>query len=214
MDGDLYPVLEQATAEELALLHPYALLHQSDVPCEARALTQVILDMGYNNYQSTLCHIIHHLDGTASVNDPVPEMEATMLVMLFNQAVQNVNGADLVAMKQGLHRFGLRRADWSLQMQGEAVDGARLQQLLLKEDWTSCQLTEELVAVIFTHLLAKGDAQSDGGMLADGWAVILFGHVFCILGDILKGLFGPRYDKLIPIAVLVAMLRKRRALPR
>ncbi|MFI3244104.1 MAG: hypothetical protein R3Y56_07625 [Akkermansia sp.] len=209
MDGHLYPVLARASDEELKLIHRYAQLYRQGIACEAEALTQAILDMACPDYQSSLCHMVHHLDGTATVNDPVPEMEATLLVLLFNQALQNVHGADLVELKRGLHRYGLRNEDWSIEMKGESVNGARLQQLLLSEGLTAYLLMQEVVRVIFTHLFAHGDAQDDGGMLSNGFATILFGQVFCLFVDILKGLFGARYDKLIPIAVHVAMLRKR-----
>lgn len=211
MDKDLNFVLALATQEELRLMHSYAQLHQADVACTPAAIAQVMLDLGYNNYQSSLCHIIHHLDGTVSVNDPAPEMEATMLCLLFNQALARLSPQELVELKRGMHRFGLRAEDWKLVMMNEQVAFARLKPLLMAGDYNSYQLTEELARVIFAHLLAQGDPEGSPGMMVDGFAHILFGVAVCMVVDAFNALFGVDKGKLIPLALHVAIIRRRNA---
>ncbi len=207
MDADLYPVLHSATEEELKLLHRYVNVLRSGVACEAGALSQAIVEMACKGYESCLGDVVQHLDGGASPHAAVPVMEARVLVLLFNQALPNVVGADLVRLKRGMHRFGLRKQDWRILMAGEAVDAARLQQLLVSENPLSYLLMAEVVRIIFAHLLAEKEPQAEDSIVS----FILFGTVFGLVFAALKALFGASCGILIPIVAQVALMRKRQS---
>lgn len=189
----------------------YAQLHQADVACTPAAIEQVILGIGGNSYQSCLCHIIEHLGGAASVNAPAPEMEATMLCQLFNQALSKLSPQQQVELKRSMHRYGLRAKDWVLVMEQEQVDGDHLKQLLMAEGYMAYQLSEKLAGVIFEHLLAHGEPEGSQGIFADIFLNVLFGRAFCLMVDTLRSLFGVDDAKLIPLVLHVAVLRRRKA---
>ncbi len=211
MDADLYPVLQAAAEDELELIHRYAQLYQTDVACEPEALTRLILDKGYNDYQSTLRQTVQHLGGSANIDDPVAEMEATMMTMLFNRTLLKMPADERFYTRKSWHRFGLRDEDWHLVMDGEEVDFDRLKFLLMAEGYRAECLTDVLIQLVFGYLLTQGDDPDSGelGLAADVSAHIIFGPIFCLMTDALNGIFGVSYGKMIPITLLVAQMRKR-----